>query len=193
MDPARAADAACSVLAALVAPNWKDDAPEKRDAQCNSAAAVSVDERVLDAAFQPALQSLRASCFRSISAPASLRILELVVCSCTRRSLRPLLVCCRTCVAACGRRHCDALCQMRSSAACGCLSDSVDRCLFLLCQVQLSKPTSSDESEDDAAAQSLRAALLDDLRATFGPRSRLAGATRRRPAVGARRRRRAVS
>ena len=30
VDPARAADAACAVLA-LVAPNWKDDAPKKRD------------------------------------------------------------------------------------------------------------------------------------------------------------------
>ena len=30
--------------------------------------------------------------------------------------------------------------------------EAVDRCLFLLCQVQLSRETSSDASEDDAAA-----------------------------------------
>ena len=156
VDPARAADAACAVLAALVAPNWKDDAPKKRDAQCNSAAKGSVDERVLDAAFQPALQSLQASAgaFRSVAAPASLRILELVVCSCAHPSLASAVV--GVLQDVCSRVRAPSLrCALSNAFKC-CLrlpvSDSVDRCLFLLCQVQLTKPTASDASEDDAAA-----------------------------------------
>ena len=43
--------------------------------------------------------------------------------------------------------------------------EAVDRCLFLLCQVQLTKPTASDESEDDAAALKACARLFStDLR-----------------------------
>ena len=166
VDPARAADAACAVLAALVAPNWKDDAPKKRDAQCNSASKVSVDERVLDAAFQPALQSLQASCFRSISAPASLRILELVVCSCAHPSLASAVV--GVLQDVCSRVRAPSLrCALSNAFKC-CLrlpGEAVDRCLFLLCQVQLTKPTSSDESEDDAAALKACARLFStDLR-----------------------------
>ena len=43
--------------------------------------------------------------------------------------------------------------------------EAVDRCLFLLCQVQLTKPTASDSSEDDAAALKACARLFaTDLR-----------------------------
>jgi len=153
IEPARAADAACAVLAALVAPNWKDDAPKKRDAQCNSASKVSVDEQVLSAAFQPALQSLQQASFRSVSAPASLRILELVVCACAHPSLASAVVgvlqdvCSRVCAPSlrCALSHAFKCCLRLPGEA-------VDRCLFLLCQVQLTRTTSSDESEDDAAA-----------------------------------------
>ena len=44
-------------------------------------------------------------------------------------------------------------CALSSALKC-CLRlpGAVDRCLFLLCRVQLTKPTASDSSEDDAAA-----------------------------------------
>ena len=138
VDPARAADAACAVLAALVAPNWKDDAPKKRDAHVTAPG--SVDERVLDAAFQPALQSLQASAgaFRAVAAPASLRILELVVCSCAHPSLASAVV--GMLQEMCSRVRAPSLrCALSNAFKC-CLrlpGEAVDRCLFLLCQVQL--------------------------------------------------------
>jgi hypothetical protein len=141
------------VLAALVAPNWKDDAPKKRDAQANSASKVSIDEQVLNAAFQPALQSLQQASFRSVAAPASLRILELVVCSCAHPSLASAVV--GVLQDVCSRVRAPSLrCALSHAFKC-CLrlpGEAVDRCLFLLCQVQLSRETSSDASEDDAAA-----------------------------------------
>ena len=163
-DPARAADAACAVLAALVAPNWKDDAPKKRDGQATSAEACRgvLHEEVLHAAFEPALLGLQVSsgAFRAASAPAALRFLELVVSAAPDRCFAGLsssvvgalqevargqmVLCAPALRGAVGVALRVCLRLMRGK--CG----HVERCALLLCQVQLTRPTASEWSEDMA-------------------------------------------